>query len=921
MRNALPKIIQYYRSCYQADYRAVHLLNFFSNKVSQSLLLESAELLEGKNVQVPVPSDWGKKAATYLQLHSKEKTLYCASFFLVGRTKLLGKNREVAAPLYLHPCTVFMEQEVYYLSIEANKAVINPAFVDVLKQDQDVDQGLYESLIQDLPNEYIDFDELHLIEATLEKYFPTISREEIAAYPLLLDESQLRTAVKKQRQGYRILPALGIGIMDKASGSLGILNELQDIVDQNSFSKPIVSCFTPSASATTIATPFVPHPIRLPVTLSANQQHILQQVSRHDINLVIGPPGTGKSFTIAAIAADRLSKGESVLIAAKNLQAVNVVADKIEQDMGLEGVVVRAGKKDYRKHLRRRMQDWLHGLGIEKVADWSLNRKEAALSQRTRQIGKLENMLSLREEYERHHGQKIVTGLDSWWQRWRLYILKRRLAGILPMWDLWFKLEENWQHLHRQSKELLQLGFLYRLYRALNRHRSDLYTFLQALKSKTGQEKETLFEKVNFDRVLNALPIWVVNTADVNRVLPLKKELFDLVIIDEASQCDIASSLPLLQRAKRAVIVGDPKQLRHISFLSRAQQSQMANQLGIGHVPANKLAYRDKSLLDLVSDSITQQDQVYLLDEHFRSLPGIISFSNQQFYSNQLKIMTATPDTLAEQCVFIHSAAGKREKQGHNVAEAELLINKVINIAEAEAPLSAKLCQSIGIISPLRDQVDFIRKQLQEALSESQLVRHKLLIGTPFDFQGEERDVMFLSFAIDTETPAGVYRYLNREDVFNVGITRARAAQHLFISFDPRQLPAQHLLGRYLHFVNEQEQHREHSNAHAPEDDFMTDIVTLLKDWGIESIYKNYGIAGVEIDLVIVNDGQTYCIDLIGHPGYYEKALPMSRWKMLDRVGLKSFALPYSHWAFEREECVEALAAFLQLEEAAEIVV
>ena len=46
----------------------------------------------------------------------------------------------------------------------------------------------------------------------------------------------------------------------------------------------------------------------------------------------------------------------------------------------------------------------------------------------------------------------------------------------------------------------------------------------------------------------------------------------------------------------------------------------------------------------------------------------------------------------------------------------------------------------------------------------------------------------------------------------------------------------------------------------------------------------------------------------------------MSRWKMLDRVGLKSFALPYSHWAFASEECVEALAAFLQLEEKAEIV-
>lgn len=908
MKNALSNIIRYYRSCYQADYRAVHLLNFFSSKVSHTLFLESAELLEGKHLQFPVPTEWGTKVASYLQLHAKEKTLYTGSFFLTGRIQLLGKKREVAAPLYLYPTQMELEGEVYYVSIDASQAIINPAFVEVLKNQEEGNQGVYEVLTQDLPVGFIDFDELHQIEEVLGRYFPKLPLDAAMKYPHLISGTILKEAVKKQKQGFQLLPALGIGILDKASGSLGILNELQDMADAENYSSPLISCFEQGLQPT-IHIPT--SPIQLPVTLSASQENIIRDVPHHTLSLIIGPPGTGKSFTIAALAADRLSQGQSVLIASKNLQAVNVVADKIEQEMGLEGVVVRAGKKDYRKHLRKRLQDWLHGFGVSKYFTWDIQRKQAEVSQHTRQITKLEQMLSLREDYERKHGQQILTGQSSWWQRWNLYILKKRLAGILPMWDLWLKLEDRLQYLHQHSRELLQMHFHLHLFNALNTHRQDLQTFLQALKSKTGQQKENLFQQINFRRVLNALPIWVVNTADVNRVLPLQRELFDLVIIDEASQCDIASALPLLQRAKRAVIVGDPKQLRHISFLSRARQSQMANQLKIGHLPEDKLAYRDKSLLDLVSDGITHQGQVFLLDEHFRSLPEIIAFSNQHFYERQLKIMTATPETIQEKAVFLHPTDGQRNAQGHNVKEAEEILAFLQNLAEEEAPLSPELCQTIGIISPFRDQVNYLRKVISERANDIQLSRHKVLVGTPFEFQGEERDIILLSFALDASTTAGVFRYLDREDVFNVAITRARTAQHIFLSIDPAKIPHQHLLGKYIGFINKQSNKYVNTQSIPPEDHFMNEVISLLKDWGIATVYKNYLIAGVEIDLVVVLEGRTYCIDLVGYPGYYERALPISRWKMLDRVGLKTFAMPFSHWQFEREVCSKALADFL----------
>lgn len=915
MKNALSNIVRYYRACYQADYRAVHLLNFFSNKVSHALFLESAELLEGKHLQFPVPTEWGAKVASYLQLHAKEKALYTGSFFLLGRTQLLGKRREVAAPLYLHPTQLELEGQVYYLSIDANQAIINPAFVDVLKDQEEGNQGVYEMLVQHLPVGFIDFDELHQIEDVLKKYLPQLPLEAFLEYPQLIQGEDLKARLKKQRRGFRFLPALGVGMLDKASGSLGILNELQDMTKQGDFSQPLINCFdTPLQQRP----PLPEMAIRLPVTLSTSQENILRQVPNHDLSLVIGPPGTGKSFTIAAIAADRLSHGQSVLIASKNLQAVNVVANKIEEEMGLKGVVVRAGRKDYRKYLRKRLQDWLHGFGVHQYSSWDIQKKQKEVNQLSRQITKLEHMLSLREEYERKHGQQILTGESSWWQRWSLYFLKKRLAGILPMWDLWLKLEDRLQYLHQHSRELLEMHFHLHLFNALNAHRQDLQTFLQALKSKTGQQKEDLFQSVNFRIVLDALPIWVVNTADVNRVLPLQKELFDLVIIDEASQCDIASSLPLLQRAKQAVIVGDPKQLRHISFLSRARQTQMANQLDIGHLPEDKLAYRDRSLLDLVSDAIAHQGQVFLLDEHFRSLPEIIAFSNQQFYEEQLKIMTATPDTLREKAVFLHTTEGKRSKQGYNKEEADEALRFFLRLVDEEALLTPELCQTVGIISPFRDQVNYLRKRLSEQFSDLQLNRHEVLVGTPFEFQGEERDVILLSFTIDATAASGVFRYLDREDVFNVAITRARTAQHIFLSVEPTQIPSQNLLGKYLGFLAQERGYSVRHQHLPPHDLFMDQVIALLKSWGIESIYQNYLIAGVEIDLVVVHQERTYCIDLVGYPGYYEQALPISRWKMLDRVGLKTFAMPYSHWKFESTVCIKALADFLGVSVATE---
>jgi hypothetical protein len=349
-----------------------------------------------------------------------------------------------------------------------------------------------------------------------------------------------------------------------------------------------------------------------------------------------------------------------------------------------------------------------------------------------------------------------------------------------------------------------------------------------------------------------------------------------------------------------------------MSFLSHAKQNQLIEQFGVGSRDAQQLDYRNQSLLDMVSDSIKSQRQVHFLNEHFRSMPDIIQFSNTHFYDGKLDVMTACPATLLRQHAFLHSVNGIRTKTGYNKKEVDSIFEMVKAIIEEEKNLNVGLCQSIGILSPFRDQVDYLQRRILKIFSAEELERHRILIGTPFVFQGEEKEVMFLSFALDNESHPAAFNYLNREGVFNVSITRARSLQHVFISFSNEKIKNDSLLARFIYGLK-------NNNASAPTylnqkkvDTFLEEVIESIRSFGIKEWHIAFPIAGTEIDLVVVHEGKTFCIDLIGFPGEFETALPIERWRMLERVGLSTFTLPFSAWYFDKEKCVAALRDFLK---------
>lgn len=900
----LKNLISYYRSCYQADYRAISLSNFFGTKAENTLILDNADLLTGKLLDYPVSTKWGATITKRLAVYDKEKELYCGAFFLFGSMIVGGRKLDVVAPLLLYPTTLHTEREIFYVSIDANNPIINPTIVQTAGEGQ---TGLWELLNKVLPKGFLKFDEKYQLIEVLQTYLPTLDISQIEQYPTLLKKTLLKDyqTAHKDKAGFSLVPACGLCLLNKPTGSRGILNELQTLTQNPKYSTPIKEVFgqvnSPSKKSTSS--------IAVPIILSKNQQAVINAAKANNLSLVVGPPGTGKSFTIAALAVEYLSKGKTVLVASKNNQAGKVVADKIEKDFNLAGIVVRAGKKDYKKILQKRLKNWLSGIGVNKPDKSTLKSLKKKIAKQSKDIQEIERSILHRLSNEQYRSNLLLTMEVGFITKIKNFFLTRTITNEAPLWQEKFRLEVALNQKNQLLKQYIKLNFAKFLHHTLKYARTEIKQLVSALMARTGNKKEAIFDKINFKKVLKALPIWIANSTDIHKVLPLTNELFDLVIIDEATQCDIASSLPILQRGKSAVIVGDPKQLRHISFLSTKQQQHLIQKHQLGAVAFDQLDYRNKSILDLVSHNIPSQTQVHFLNEHFRSMPDIIGFSNQYFYDGQLHIMTAQPKTLVKQSAFLHKVEGKRYKSGYNKREAQEVLNALQEILKNQSPLNVP--QSIGIVSPFSAQANHIQRQVTKAFSAEVIERYQILVGTPHHFQGEERDIMLISLTLDNNTHASAFHYLNKEDVFNVSITRARNKQYVFHSFDIKKLNPDSLTARYLqrlnHFTPPQKV-GQNTNANNP---FLKEVLSVVQLIEPDEVLIAFPIAGIEIDIVVIKNKQTFCIDLIGFTGVFEEALSLERWRMLERVGLRVFYLPYSQWHYDKQLCQKAILSFL----------
>ena len=286
-------------------------------------------------------------------------------------------------------------------------------------------------------------------------------------------------------------------------------------------------------------------------------------------------------------------------------------------------------------------------------------------------------------------------------------------------------------------------------------------------------------------KVSHLLPCWAVTSLSARGRIQFEPGFFDLVVFDEASQCDIASAMPLLYRAKRVVVIGDSKQLRHISKMQHGQDHRLLGTHGLLENRAN-WAYSHNSLFDLAVGLSAGEDIVNLRDHH-RSHADIIEFSNRFFYESRLRVATRYDklkrhDTSQPGVRWVH-VDGEVHRPGTGGAMNHEEALKVVQVLK-HLVVAQGYDGSVGVVSPFRAQANLITQLINKDYQlEKRLISANFLADTVHKFQGDERDVMIFSPVLAKGITSGALSFLkNNGNLFNVAITRARAA--LFVVGD-----------------------------------------------------------------------------------------------------------------------------------------
>jgi hypothetical protein len=304
---------------------------------------------------------------------------------------------------------------------------------------------------------------------------------------------------------------------------------------------------------------------------------------------------------------------------------------------------------------------------------------------------------------------------------------------------------------------------------ALTRARELMGQRLQALRSRSGYQKSQ-------KNLMTHVKAWAISTHSV-RQLELTPKLFDLVVIDEASQCSIPSILPLLFRARRALIIGDPMQLGHIPGISAQQERQARLRTGLSSalLEDHRLAYHVYSAYHAAAQ---HSEEALLLDEHYRCHPEIADVVNGYCYARRLQVLTdirrqvpaLDPVAAIEPAPVLgwldvpHGASARdRGQSWRNEAEAGA-VRRVVDELLARLPHGA----TVGVVTPFRTQ----KELLQRIWRDDDRVR----VGTVHAFQGGQRDVMVLSPVATDNTPSRTTHWVASQiNLWNVAITRAKS--------------------------------------------------------------------------------------------------------------------------------------------------
>lgn len=987
-------LVGYLRDCAQAIMRSVALTDVTNGGI-EFIPLRPDALQQLVNGQIELK---GKEALDMLykvRAQASEFEIILGTLFVKGYKGNGNRTNEINAPLlYLKVDAEKTENDNVIFTLKDDDTVhLNKSLIDKIastENDEELEVRFHD-LYSAIPEWPLTLDSIRKFFSSLTNYFPEVFKEGDFLDFIEFNEKEA------DREGYKLCPSHCIILAPRQEGEGTVVEELSNILSdakdktaldflllENALTAGNQVSVVGDQTTSGFTEPTSPEDANwhnlFPFDLSDTQKKIVLNARKNNLTVVSGPPGTGKSYTIASIILDHLLGGKRVLFVSRMDKAVDVVSSWLEEFVGPYSVARSGARKAQRgladkldaitgpnspvspynkKQIEMAIQE--HEKAQERLAEleeeftdaitnersWAgvqekiedinsrlnIDFKSDGLSIKKAKASKLQEKIKGADALLRNKGFFIQT----WWGNRTIKSIRSQLGApetttaqdLILMAErvenerareevekeiakfdavdkIWTEIQSLKIQLRTLALDNLKARLLGNLHLIVHNYekRVELKKFVKSLRTANVREKLALLEQVKTETLLAAFPCWASTTYHLSQILPIQPGMFDLVIFDEASQCDLASAIPALYRANRALIVGDPKQLNHVVFLGKqAEYSSFAKNNVPPDIQAN-YRYSTNSLFD-VAENLVPQANYFMLDEHFRSDPHIIGFSNKMFYEDQIRIMTHKPKMRLvdqEAAIQLDYVKGRRTEGAANPIEIEMIFKHVKQLI-AQSPNDKPT--TIGILSPFRDQVNAITKALPNYLSLTDVERHKIVVGTAHSLQGDEKDIVILSLSLDPKFHHGTLNFLEKPNVFNVSITRAKKRLIVVSSVKTDDLPNGLLKEFLIHASQSQiaEIPREIFDSK-----FEEQVSQALESSGLK-VWPQYQAAGFYIDLVAGDGRNLIAIECDG-PTHFEMKdrqnfYDIWRQGILERAGWRFVRISYREWERDSDKEIE----------------
>ncbi len=626
--------------------------------------------------------------------------------------------------------------------------------------------------------------------------------------------------------------------------------------------------------------------------LNGEQLKAVRNAVSAPLSVVTGPPGTGKSQAIVSMAASVILGGGSVMVASKNHQALDAVEERLGSIAPDVPFVVRT--LDPSREIDRSFADVL---GEMLVADGAVSTMHSdpdvlrqirvlaaersgaldAIEEKARLEIEIADVLERLEVRNLATARVEVTAVPKQLNLWeRILVFLSRIfeprketrAGATasqtnPLSEMSYReLEKHLEFLRAKSAGIVLDGNVIALAK-------DIEELCVAYLPKEMQRRVLFGEQRRLDlaeaqiehdfqggkalpveigkMILEHRPLWLVSVLGAPKRIPLDDGLFDLVIFDEASQCDIASAIPLFARAKRAVVVGDDRQLSFIPQLGRAQdrnlmQAQGLPSKGMGRFSQSRLSLFDFALRIPETPRVTLRHQ-------YRSAGQIVDYISGEFYGGEL-VPAQPPEGIRVPkgskpgIAWTHVAAPEIPSKGNvNEKEADAIAAEVHKLL-----VDQSYDGSIGVITPFRAQIMVIREAVDLLVPQNVLERAAFRVGTVDGFQGQERDLILFSPVLGANSPTTGVSFVQKDSRrLNVAISRARAVAHVIGDLEFARTGKVRALARLAAYATEP---RKQAGEGVFDSGWERKVFYALKERGLEP-FPQHEIAGRYLDFAL----------------------------------------------------------------------